>query len=307
VGAGDPSRIATGFDKPGEEIPAERPRLGGYVLLERVGSGGSGVVHRAWQISLQRFVALKVVHEVDPLDAQRFAREAHTAARLSHPHIVPIYEVDEEGGRHYLAMQLIAGQSLNRVQVTPRRAVELISQAADAIDHAHHNGIVHRDIKPSNLILEGDSHVWVTDFGVARAIDGGSTLTMAGGVLGTPAYMVPEQARGLRCDERSDVYSLGATLYELLTGRPPFEHPDLLVLMNKVLSTDPLPPHQLAPEVPPELEIIVGKAMSKMPARRYRNARAFGDDLRRFLAGKPIAARPPGSSGRPPACCDASR
>jgi WD40 repeat protein len=287
VGPSDPGRLPEG-------ATAEKPRLGGYVLLDRVGSGGAGAVHRAWQLSLKRFVALKIVHEGEPVDAQRFAREAQMAAALSHPNIVPIYEVGEEGGRHYLAMKLINGRAMSGLALSPRRAVELLCQAVDAIEYAHTCGIVHRDIKPQNLLLEGDGHVWVTDFGVARATAGGSTLTMAGSVLGTPAYMPPEQARGERGDERSDVYALGATLYELLTGRAPFEASDLLVVMTQVLSQDPTPPRRLRSDVPPAVEIIVGKAMAKDPRRRYPSARALGDDLRRYLAGEPIVARPPG-------------
>jgi WD40 repeat protein/predicted Ser/Thr protein kinase len=276
------------------EAEGEKARLGDFVLLERLGAGGAGVVHRAWQLSLRRFVALKIVHEGEPVDAQRFLREAHMAARLSHPNIVPIYEVGEEKGRHYLAMKLVEGRAMSQLVVSPARAAELMVQAVDAIDHAHRAGIVHRDIKPQNLLLEGDRHVWVTDFGVARSTRGGSTLTMAGSVLGTPAYMPPEQARGERGDERSDVYALGATLYELVTGQAPFQETDLLVVMTKVLSEDPQPPRHLRADLPVPLETIIGKAMAKDPARRYRSAHALGEDLRRFLAGDPIQARPPG-------------
>ncbi len=270
-------------------------RFGDYVLLDRLGTGGSGVVYRAWQLSLQRLVALKLLDgQTDDRDEDRFARESRTAARLSHPHIVPIYEVGEHEGRRYLAMKLVEGQALNHVVIQPRRAVELIWQAAGAIAYAHRNGVVHRDLKPHNLILERDEHLWVTDFGIARSMKGGSTLTATGSVMGTPAYMPPEQARGERCDERSDVYSLGATLYELLTGRPPFSGGDLLVVMSRVLSGEAIAPRKLNPKVDLDVETIVGKAMAKDPRRRYQSAAELADDLRRYLDNDPILARPPG-------------
>src|SRR4051812_30457667 len=178
------------------EAQAGQNRLGDYVLLDTLGSGGSGVVYRAWQLSLQRFVAIKLVDRGDAADAERFEREARMAARLSHPHIVPIYEVGEHEGRRYLAMKLLEGRPMNRVRLEPRAAVALMCQAINAIDYAHRNDVVHRDIKPHNLILDGEEHVWVTDFGIARSTRGGSTVTAAGSVMGTPAYMPPEQARG---------------------------------------------------------------------------------------------------------------
>jgi WD40 repeat protein len=272
-------------------------RLGDYVLLDRIGSGGSGVVHRAWQISLQRFVAVKLVGvaDGDAIEGERFLREARMAAGLAHPHIVPIYEVGVHEGRHFLVMRLVTGPSLNKLQLPHRRAVELMVPVAMAIEYAHHCGIVHRDLKPHNLIIESDGHVWVTDFGLARSTRGGTTVTANGGVLGTPAYMPPEQARGQRCDERSDVYSLGATLYEMLAGKPPFdEQGDLLVQVTRVLTVDPPPLRRHQPRLPANLETIVAKAMAKDPDRRYQTAGELADDLRRHLHGEPIAARPPG-------------
>jgi eukaryotic-like serine/threonine-protein kinase len=277
-------------------------RFGDYVLLDRVGSGGSGAVFRAWQLSLERLVALKLIDPavaggLDGADADRFLRESRTAARLSHAHIVPIYDVGQHEGRRYLVMKLISGQPMNGRQrpLAPARAAALIRQATGAIAYAHRNGVVHRDIKPHNLLVEDEDHVWVTDFGIARSMQAGSTLTAAGSVMGTPAYMPPEQARGERCDERSDVYSLGATLYELLSGRPPFDpHADLVVLMARVVSGDPPALRRLNPKVPPDLETIVGKAMAKHPGQRYQSARDLEEDLRRFLEHQPILARPPG-------------
>jgi WD40 repeat protein len=279
----------------GSEGQSGGSRFGDYILLDRVGSGGSGAVHRAWQLSLERLVAIKLI-DAGAHDAERFTREGRMAARLSHPHIVPIYEVGAHEGRRYLAMKLILGRSMSRMSLPPRRAVALMRQATSAIEYAHTHGVVHRDLKPHNLILEGDDHVWVTDFGIARSMKGGSTLTATGSVVGTPAYMPPEQARGERCDERSDVYSLGATLYELLTGRPPFDDGtmDLLVVMARVLSNDPVPVRKLNPKIPMDLETIVGKAMAKAPSQRYQSAAELGEDLRRFSEHQPILARPPG-------------
>ena len=280
--------------RPGRDEQAGQTSFGDYVLLDRVGSGGSGAVHRAWQLSLERLVAIKLI-DAGATEGERFVREGRMAARLSHPHIVPIYEVGAHEGRRYLAMKLITGQSMKGLCLPPRQAVTLLRQATSAIEYAHRNGVVHRDLKPHNLLLEGEGHVWVTDFGIARSMKGGSTLTATGSVMGTPAYMPPEQARGERCDERSDVYSLGATLYELLTGRPPFDgSADLLVVLARVLSGDPVPLRRLNPKVPTDLETIVGKAMAKQPAHRYQSAAELGDDLRRFLDDEPIMARPPG-------------
>jgi WD40 repeat protein len=268
--------------------------LSDYRLLEKLGSGGAGTVYRAWQVSRQRYVAIKLV-ETGGVDAERFEREVRLAAGLTHPHIVPIEEVSQHEGRRYLVMRLIEGQSLDRARVEPRQAMVLMCQVVNAIAYAHRSGVVHRDLKPHNLILErGGDHVWVTDFGIARPLAGGATLTAHGNVVGTPAYMPPEQARGGTCDERSDVYSLGATLYELLTGRAPFEDSDLLTVVRKVLSVDPPPPRRLNPRLPVEADLIVGKAMDKDPAARYQSASALEEDLRRYLAGETILARAPG-------------
>jgi WD40 repeat protein len=278
----------------GLEPGQTRLELGDYVLVEQIGSGGSGTVHRAWQRSLERFVAIKLVEGGSAADAERFQREARTAARLTHPHIVPIYEVGAHEGRQFLVMRLIDGQSMDRVRVDHRRAIALMCQAINAISYAHKSGVVHRDLKPHNLILErGGEHVWVTDFGIARPLAGSATLTAPGNVIGTPAYMPPEQARGGRCDERSDVYSLGATLYELITGRSPFDDADLITLITRVLSTEPPPARRIDPTVAADVEVIIGKAMAKDPAHRYPSARELEEDLRRYLAGEPIRARPP--------------
>jgi WD40 repeat protein/predicted Ser/Thr protein kinase len=274
---------------------ASQPRnlLGDYVLVESVGAGGAGTVYRAWQTSLRRYVALKLLHERDQ-EADRVLREAQIAARLSHPHIIPVYEVGSHDGRRYLTMKLIAGVPTSRVRLDPPRAAALMADVADALDHAHRAGVVHRDLKPHNLLLEESGHVWVTDFGIARQQEAGSTLTQAGTVVGTPSYMPPEQARGQRCDERSDVYALGATLYQLLTGQPPFDGETAIAVLIKVVWNEPTTVRKLAPNAHPELAAIVTKAMEKNPEARYASARALRDDLRRHLAGEPIVARPAG-------------
>ncbi|MBI2900311.1 MAG: protein kinase [Planctomycetes bacterium] len=266
--------------------------FGKYLLLQQAGEGGFGAVYKAYEKGLGRTVALKFLHSENPEDLLRFVREAQTAAKLSHPNIVPLYEVGEFGGKHYIAMEFIEGQTLHRLRLEPRRALEIMRDVAEAIQYAHERGIVHRDLKPQNLMLGGDGRVRVMDFGLARQLQGGATLTASGSAVGTPAYMSPEQAQGKRCDERSDVYGLGATLYELVTGHRPFDGRDALVVLDKVRSQDPIPPRRLNPKLHPEVETIVAKAMEKTPARRYRTAKEFADDIRRHLDGEPILARP---------------
>jgi WD40 repeat protein/predicted Ser/Thr protein kinase len=267
--------------------------FGDYILVQPVGIGGAGVVYRAWQKSLCRYVALKLLHERERKDHDRVAREAQIAARLSHPHIVPVYEIGSHEGWHYLTMKLIAGVAMSKVRLDPEHALAAMRNVAEAVDHAHRAGIVHRDLKPQNLMMEEGGHVWVTDFGLARLKEGGSTLTARGSVVGTPAYMPPEQAKGQPCDERSDVYSLGATFYELLTGRPPFEGETAMAILMQQLRGEPVPPRKLNPRVNSEVQTIVLKAMAKEPDARYQTARELANDLGRHAAGEPIFAQPP--------------
>jgi WD40 repeat protein len=267
--------------------------FGDYVLVQPVGVGGAGVVYRAWQKSLRRYVALKLLHERERKDQDRVAREAQIAARLSHPHIIPVFEIGSHEGWHYMTMKLIAGMAMSKVRLDLDRALTIMVNVADAVDHAHRAGVVHRDLKPQNLMMEAGGHVWVTDFGLARHKEAGSTLTAQGSVVGTPAYMPPEQAKGQVCDERSDVYSLGATFYELLTGRPPFEGETAMAVLMQQLRGEPIPPRRLNPKVNPEVETIVLKAMAKDPEARYQSAGELVQDLRRHTQGEPILARPP--------------
>ncbi|MBY0231029.1 MAG: serine/threonine protein kinase, partial [Gemmataceae bacterium] len=297
--------------------------LGDFRLLREIGRGGMGVVYEAEQISLGRRVALKVLPVAATLDSrqmQRFENEARAAAHLHHGHIVPVFAVGRERGVPYYAMQYIEGRSLATVldglrHAPPsaetvagassltahpldspawfREVASLGKQAAEALDHAHGMGVVHRDIKPANLLLDERGKLWVTDFGLARfAENPGATLT--GDLVGTLRYMSPEQASGQPVtDPRSDVYGLGATLYELLVRRPAIDATDRQQCLRQILEEEPAPPRRLNRAVPPELETIVLKAMAKGPEDRYRTAGELADDLGLFLADRPIRARPP--------------
>jgi tetratricopeptide (TPR) repeat protein len=286
------------------------PALGEFRILREIGRGGMGVVYEAVQISLGRRVALKVLPASGMVDARsltRFQVEAQVMAALHHPHIVPIFAVGCDRGMHYYAMQLIEGCSLaerlreaGQERLVPREAARLAMQAAEALEHAHGLGILHRDIKPGNLLVDVQGHVWVTDFGLARlegAGDGPGSgdLTDSGDRPGTLRYMSPEQAAGGRVlDPRADVYSLGATLYELLVGRPAFGGTDHAELLRRIAHYEPVPPRRLDPAIPRDLETIVSKAMAKEPERRYDTARELAEDLGRFLDDRPILARRPG-------------
>jgi WD40 repeat protein/predicted Ser/Thr protein kinase len=284
------------------ELPAEVQQAAGlqgndfgdYVIVRPLGHGGCGTVYLAWQKDLGRYVALKVLHHTGGIDVQRLTREAHILANLSHPNIVPIHGVGEHEGTPYLAMTYVAGKSLGDLRLDERRALQVIRDVADAVAYAHRSGVVHRDLKPANVMIAEDGHVWVMDFGIARHIDGGSTLTIAGKVAGSPAYMPPEQAMGARCDERSDVYALGATLYELTTGQPPFTGNSAVDVLVKVIRTEAVAPRRRNPRLSLESDSIIAKAMEKKPERRYASAAAFGEDVARHLEGKPIVARPAG-------------
>ncbi len=272
--------------------PSPGLRIGKYLLIEGIGTGGFGAVWRARDEQLSRDVALKFLHSDHPEDLVRFAREARMSAQLAHPNIVPVHEVGDHEGRPYLAMDFIDGKPANLARLEPRRAAEVVRDAARAIQHAHEHGVVHRDLKPQNLLVGRDGRAWVTDFGLARRVGGGGTLTAAGMMIGTPAYMAPEQAEGRRCDERTDVYGLGATLYELLSGRPPFEGESALDIAMAVIGVEPKKPGTFRP-VPTDLELITLKAMEKDAARRYSGARDVADDLQRWLDGEPILAKAP--------------
>jgi serine/threonine-protein kinase len=279
--------------------PADWPDVPGYDILEVLGSGGMGVVYRARQRALGRLVALKMVRGdacPDHEQLQRFKREAEAVARLQHPNIVQIHDVGEHNGRPYFSMELLEGGSLRsrRGSVTPRESAEVVEALARAIHEAHCRGIVHRDLKPGNVLLTADGTPRVTDFGLARDLASESLLTPSGAVLGTPAHMAPEQAEGKakEAGPAADIYALGAILYELLTGQPPFKGPTTPDILVQVLTRDPVPPRKRKPGVSRDLETICLKCLEKTAERRYLTARDLAEDLRRFLDGRPIEARP---------------
>lgn len=292
---------------------AETPRtLGDFRIVREVGRGGMGVVYEAEQISLKRRVALKVLRSgpvADPVALQRFQREAETVGRLHHTHIVPIYAIGEAEGVRYFAMQFIEGRDLGRVAQDARtegrpvdaaRVVRWGLAAAEALAHAHEQGVIHRDIKPSNLLLDEGGRLWLTDFGLARRVDDLS-LSLTGTLLGTPRYMSPEQAMAVAArpiDHRTDLYSLGATLYELATGHPIFDAGSPHEVLSMILSRDPVAPRILAPGLPRDLETLLLTCLAKEPERRYATAADLGDDLRAIAEGRPIRARRAGLGER---------
>lgn len=280
--------------------PVGARNVGHFQLLEHVGSGHFGDVWRAYDESLERTVALKIPRtgELDLRTVEIFLREARSAARLRHPHIVPVYEVGREEDLVYIVSEYIQGMTLAEFLETgrlpPPEAARLLVTVADALEHAHSAGVVHRDLKPGNIMIDGDKRPHLMDFGLAKRDAGEVSVSFNGKILGTPAYMSPEQARGEahRADGRSDIYSLGVILYELLAGQRPFQG-DARMLIHHVLYDEPQAPRSLDKSIPRELETICLKAMSKAPEARYATAREFSDDLLRYLRGEPILARRP--------------
>ena len=268
--------------------------LGKYVILKELGRGGMGVVYKAWESPLKRWVALKVLlGSGGQEELIRFRREAQTAASLRHPGIVGIYEVGDLGDKHVIAMEYIDGRSLAGEKLPAPKAAELIAEVARAVEYAHSRGIIHRDIKPHNVMVDHEGRPFVMDFGLAKSLEGHSQITMSGTVVGTPSYMAPEQASGnvALIGKQSDVYSLGAVLYELLTGLPPFKGPNPVETLRRVVNDDVQPPSRLNAAVPPDLETIVLKCLDKVPSRRYASAAALAVDLDRFGSGESIVAR----------------
>jgi WD40 repeat protein len=300
------------------------PHVPGYEVLGELGRGGMGVVYKARHVQLDRVVALKMVlpgAEARADDLARFRAEALAVARLQHPNIVQVYEVGEHQGRPFFSMEYVDGGSLSpRVRGTPlppRAAAELVEMLARAVHHAHERGVVHRDLKPANVLLAACGLAAgarpqaaygvpkITDFGLAKRLDADGLQTRTGAVLGTPSYMAPEQARGQNraVGPAVDVYALGAILYECLTGRPPFKGATPVDTVLQLLDSEPIPPRRLQPDCPPGLETVCLKCLHKEPRQRYAGALALAEDLHRFRAGEPVAARPLGAAARAQQWC----
>ena len=274
--------------------------FGDYELLEEIGRGGQGVVYRARQKSLNRIVAVKVIalgHWATQAHVKRFRLEAEAAAHLDDPCIVPIYEIGERDGACYFSMKFIEGDQLDKIigseAVPGRKAAQLMAKLARTLDYAHQHGVLHRDVKPGNILLDAKGEPHLTDFGLARLVETESTVTRTLEVLGTPSYMAPEQAAGNKAQltHATDVYGLGAVLYQLLTGHPPFAGGTTYETVRMVLETQPRPPRLCNPKVDRDLETICLKCLEKEPAKRYASAQSLAEDIERFLRNEPIRSR----------------
>ncbi|WP_145091043.1 serine/threonine-protein kinase [Anatilimnocola aggregata] len=302
--------IETAMSMPPSLAAAKPParRFGNYDLVDTIAKGGMGIVYKAKHLKLNRIVALKMILSgrfADDLEVQRFYSEAESAARLRHANIVGIHDVGECEGQHFFSMDYIEGKSLADLlkdqALSPKHAAELMQTISAAMHYAHTEGVVHRDLKPSNVLLDIAGVPLITDFGLAKQVEGGqSQMTMQGTVVGTPSYMPPEQAAG-RIDEvnvRSDVYSLGAILYELLSGRPPFRGASPFETIKQVLENEPVALRILSPAIPRDLETICHKCLQKEAEKRYATAKELAEELGRFLRGEPILAQPIGPIAR---------
>ena len=295
------TKTSAGDPPPAAHTDYRGKTFGSYKILEEISRGAMGVVYKARQQVLKRVVALKVLIAGDlATEAQvaRFQREAQAAAKLRHPAIVPIHDVGVYDGKHYYTMDFIQGRPLSALvaagEITPRRALDITFEVAQALDYAHAEGVIHRDIKPSNIMIDPEGGIHVMDFGLAKQIDSDTKFTRTGTTVGTPAYMPPEQASGesRRVDHRADIYSLGAVLYEMLTGRPPFSGDTMMATLMHVLNDDPTAPKRLNPRIHRDIQTIVLKAMEKNPDRRYRSMGELASDIHHFIGGEAIAARP---------------
>jgi serine/threonine-protein kinase len=288
-------------------LPSAGVAIGGYDILGSLGRGAMGVVYKARQRALKRLVALKMIsagaHASDR-ERTRFRAEAEAAARLTHPNIVQVHEVGEHEGRPFFSLEFVDGGSLARkIDGTPQPpgyAAEIVRVLAGAMEYAHQHSVIHRDLKPANILLAADGTPKIADFGLAKSLEDESVHTQTGTIMGTPSYMSPEQAGGVTHEigPPADVYALGAILYDLLTGRPPFRGTSLWETVDQVKTQEPVPPRQLQPGVPLDLETICLKCLEKDPSRRYTSAAGLAEDLRRFLASEPIFARPLSSPER---------
>ncbi|MFO0881560.1 MAG: serine/threonine-protein kinase [Gemmataceae bacterium] len=276
--------------------------LGDYEVLEELGRGGMAVVYRARQRSTGRDVALKLLAG-EGTEVERFTREVEATAQLDHPHVISIYEVGQQESRHFFSMRLMEGGTLAALlrdgPIEPRRLASLLEKVARGVHHAHQRGILHRDLKPGNVLLDSTGEPCVADFGLARSLEGDASLTHTGVILGTPAYLAPEQARaGRHVSTAADIYGLGAILYEGLAGRPPHVGQSKLEVVLAALHDEPVLPRALQPGVDRDLETVCLKCLEREPERRYESAAALADDLGRWLRGEPVAARPVGRTER---------
>src|ERR1700684_4300766 len=281
--------------------PAPRVLSGRYELAHLVARGGMAEVYRAHDRLLDRPVALKILFpelSVDRSFVERFRREAQAAANLSHPNIVPVFDWGEDTGIYFIVMEFIDGRPLSSILKTAgplsaERTADIGAHVAAALGYAHKHGVIHRDVKPGNVLITEDGIVKVTDFGIARAINTEESLTQTGAVMGTATYFSPEQAEGMGVDARSDIYSLGVVLFEMVTGRPPFMGDTPVAVASKHVRENPPTPRDINPSVPPDLEAIILKCLAKSPEYRY----ATGDDLRvdllRFREARAVGAVPP--------------
>jgi tRNA A-37 threonylcarbamoyl transferase component Bud32 len=278
----------------------------GYEIAGELGRGGMGVVYKARQTGLNRTVALKMIlagEHASAADLARFRVEAEAVARIQHPNIVQIHEIGDRDGRPFFSLEFCDGGSLAaKLDGTPwvaRRAAELVETLARAVQAAHDRQVVHRDLKPANVLLAADGTPKIADFGLAKRLDASAGQTASGAILGTPSYMAPEQANGSKhVGTAADIYALGAILYELLTGRPPFKAPTALDTVMQVVSDEPARPRALQSKIPRELEAVCLKCLAKLPSSRYASAGALADDLAAWLDGRPVAARPLGLANR---------
>jgi tRNA A-37 threonylcarbamoyl transferase component Bud32 len=303
----DSAQFVTGAAEVSLGPPGRLHRFGDYELLQEVARGGMGVVFKARQVSLNRTVAVKLIlagQLASESEVRRFRAEAEAAAGLQHPKIIAIHEVGEHGGQHFFSMDFVEGRTLAELiresPLSAGRAARYVKEIAEAISFAHRRGTLHRDLKPSNVLIDPFDRPRVTDFGLAKRFERDSGLTGTGQVLGTPSYMPPEQAAGRHAEvgPASDIYSLGAVLYELLCGRPPFRAETPLDTLSQVLNDEPVAPRLLNPRVPRDLETITLKCLQKEPRRRYPDADALAADLERYLSGEPVQARRPGALER---------
>ncbi len=298
-------------DDRGKAEPQPAPEsgrvIGNYEILERIGIGGMGVVYRARQLGLDRIVALKMLRDDGPCteaELKRFRAEAPVIAELDHPNIVPVYETGEHGDQRYFSMKLVEGGSLDErlsdFVADPRAAARAVAAVARAIDHAHQRGILHRDLKPSNVLIDDRGEPMVADFGLALREGSDTVFTRSGVFPGTPSYMAPEQVNSPRegVTRATDIHGLGAVLYSLLTGRPPFGGKSPWEILDQVRTKTPTRPRQLRRSIDRDLETICLKCLEKDPARRYATAADLADDLDRWLDGRPIRARRVGPIGR---------